>query len=129
MLFKKFTPINGKSDGCFYIPWVERPKNLAELGDNGHLWTYLTASNIYRHLYTAPDSIPKDKNGVAICFKVRLTSEQQSRLELLTTRLSASIYRGDLAFEPEAIESCILMNNEGLQEIRREVIEANTPSP
>ncbi len=129
MLFKKSAPSNGKSEGFFYIPWVERPKDLAELGDNGHLWTYLTATNIYRLFYTAPESVPQDRNGVAICFKVRLTNEQQSRLELLSTGLSAPIYRGDLSFEPEAIDSCILINNQGLQELRRGLIEAASPSP
>ncbi|KTD49084.1 hypothetical protein DIZ81_06740 [Legionella taurinensis] len=128
MLFKKSAEVAPQDQGCFYIPWVERPRNLEKMKESGHLWTYLTAKNIYRHFYTAPECVPRDNHHVAICFKVRLTSEQQSRLELLKTGVTR-VYRGDLSFEPDAIESCLVLTSQESKEYRRESAEENHPSP
>ncbi|QRN04037.1 hypothetical protein GH742_09220 [Legionella sp. MW5194] len=128
MLFKKSAEVASGDTGFFYIPWVERPRNLEQIRQNGHLWTYLNAKNIYRHFYTSPENIPRDKHQVAICFKVKLTSEQQSRLELLKT-YSSRVYRGDLSFEADDIESCIVLTNQESEEYSREIAEETTPRP
>lgn len=119
MFFRNATNGSNADTGYYYIPVVERPKNLEEACQGGYLWLCLRTDNCLRLFYTALPQVPRDKNNVAICFKVKLTEEEINAL----TVHSAGVYCGALAFQPEDIESCILIQDKSSLEYER--IKAN----